>query len=315
MFPGTARRALFATIVALTGAAILPGGTAAADQSQDDKFFELLGEKDIPAIDNADSLIDTGHKVCAKLDGGMSVDDLRELIRNNGFNENPLARLYPAARVSRTINRFIAAAVEAYCPYDQSKIAPAAAHLPAGSSDPPYRVAAYAHNVVNAPAASGETTGSDAVGLPVLLYSRVFLARNDRSDRSERDADGLMLASLIGTVPSGEIPPTKPPPIPAQPPPVPQQVAPAPQQPPPPPRHVQPVPQQAPPQQSEPAPQAEPPQQAEPAPQEEPPPQAEPPAEAPPPGGGNTGGDVPPPPPPPPPPPAPKPPGHIQLAP
>jgi hypothetical protein len=108
--------------VALLGAALLSGSAAAAD-TPDDKFFELLGEKDIPAVDNATSLIETGHKVCTKLDGGMSVNDLVELIRNNGFNENPLARLYPQGRITATIDRFITAAVQAYCPADAGKIA------------------------------------------------------------------------------------------------------------------------------------------------------------------------------------------------
>ena len=113
--------------VALLSAAFLPGGTAAAN-SQDDKFFELLGEKDIPAVDNATSLIETGHKVCSKLDGGMSVNDIVETIRNNGFNENPMARLYPQGRITATIDRFISAAVQAYCPYDAGSIASISAY-------------------------------------------------------------------------------------------------------------------------------------------------------------------------------------------
>jgi hypothetical protein len=338
MFPGTARyaRGMFAVVVMVTGAAILPGGRAAADQSQDDKFFALLGEQNVPAVDNTDSLVDTGHKVCSKLDGGMSVDDLRELIRNNGFQLDPLARLYPAARITRTINRFMKAAVEAYCPYDESKIAPAAARLPAEVSDQPFRVAAYPHNAVNP---VGDQRDSSPTRLPVLL--------------SDRDARGVVLAALIGAAPSGEIPPTKPLPAPAQPPTVPQQVAPAPQQPapiphqaapapqqpPPPPRHVQPAPEQGPPLQSAPAPQQEPPppqappppppEAPPPPPQETPPPPPEapppppqetpPPPQAPPPPQETPPPQAPPPPPqetpPPPPQPAPKPPGHVQLAP
>jgi Protein of unknown function (DUF732) len=235
--------------VALFSAALLPGGTAAAD-SQDDKFFELLGEKDIPAIDNATSLIETGHKVCSKLDGGMSVNDLVELIRNNGFNENPMARLYPQDRITTTIDRFITAAVQAYCPYDAGNIA---------------SIAAY--------------DGRRSPGAVVVL------------------------ASLTQALPAGEIPPTKPLPVPAQPPPSPEELAPAPQQPPPP-RHVQQTPQRQ--QQVEPPPQEPPPQ--------EPPPQAEQPqapAPAPEPGGGNGGAPAPDGPSPA----RPAPPGHIRLAP
>ena len=110
-------------IAVLTAAAILPGGTAAADPSQDDKFFALLGQKEIPPVDNANSLIEAAHKACSKLDGGMSIGDLVDLIRNNGYNENPLTRLNPADQITRTINQFIIASVEAYCPYDRGKIA------------------------------------------------------------------------------------------------------------------------------------------------------------------------------------------------
>jgi hypothetical protein len=245
--------------VAFLGAALLSGSTAAAD-SQDDKFFDLLGQKDVPAVDNQTSLIETGHKVCTKLDSGMSVEDLVELIRNNGFNDNPLARLYPQGRITATIDRFITAAVQAYCPSDAGKIA---------------SIASY--------------------------------AGRDRRDGSHV----VVLASLINALPTGEIPPTKPLPVPAQPPPAPPDApAPAPQQPPPPPpRHVQQAPQ--------PKQQVEPPPQE--APQQEAPPQVEAPqapAPAPEPGGG-TGGGAPAPAPAPesPPPAAPAPPGHIRLAP
>jgi Protein of unknown function (DUF732) len=145
MFSGTTRiaGALVTTIAVLTGAGILPGATATADPSQDDKFLTLLGYEDIPAIDNASSLIDTAHKVCGRLDEGMPAGDLVELIRNNGFNENPLARFYPQRRVTKTIDRFIDAAVQAYCPYDQGKIASLTARSATASNEPTLRVAAY----------------------------------------------------------------------------------------------------------------------------------------------------------------------------
>jgi hypothetical protein len=238
--------------VALFGAALLPGGTAAADPGQDQKFFDLLGQKDIPPVDNANSLIETAHKACSKLDGGMPVGDLVDLIRNNGFNDNPLTRLSPPDRITRTINQFIIASVQAYCPYDAGKIA---------------SIAAY--------------NGRGAV--------------TDNPDRRSR-SHVVVLASLTQPMPAGEIPPTRPLPVPAQPPPPPEELAPAPQQPPP--RHVQQAPQRQ--------------QQVEPPPQE-PPPQAEQPqapAPAPEPGGGSGG------PAPDSPSPAPAaPPGHIRLAP
>jgi Protein of unknown function (DUF732) len=254
MFSGHTRiaGAVLSAVATLTGTAILAGPTAAADPSQDDKFLTLLGYEDIPAIDNASSLIDTAHKVCGKLDDGMPAGDLVELIRNNGFNENPLARLYPQRRVTKTIDRFIDAAVQAYCPYDQGKIASLTAQVVPASNEPTRLVAAYTRN---------------------------------------REAPSLVWG--IGTFPSGEVPPSNPPPIPAEPPPVPHEVAPA--------------PRQSPPQASLPRRQAEPPRQ------ELAPPQAEPPAAAPPPGDGD--GAPASPSPEPAPPPQPVPPGHVRLAP
>ncbi|HEY4795036.1 MAG TPA: DUF732 domain-containing protein [Mycobacterium sp.] len=275
MFSGIIRRlpAAVTAVVFLISAALLPGHTAAADPDQDQKFFDLLGQKEIPPIDNANSLIETAHKVCSKLDGGMSVGDLVDRIRNNGYNENPLTRLNPADRITRTIDQFIIASVEAYCPYDRGKIASIAAYRSTPSGEPTYRVTEYAHD----PAASG----------------------------------GLRLASLVGTVPAGEIPPTKPLPAPAAPPPPPEVLAPAPQQPPPPPRHVQQAPQRQ--QQVEPPPQEAPPQEAPPQAEQPQAPAPAPaaPAPAPEPGGGNGGAPAPESPAPAPP----APPGHIRLAP
>ncbi len=126
----------------------------------------------------------------------------------------------------------------------------------------------------------------------------------DNPDRPRR-SHVVVLASLTEALPTGEIPPTKPLPVPAQPPPPPEELAPAPQQPPPPPpRRVQQAPQRQ--QQVEPPPQEAPPQEA--------PPQAEQPqapAPAPEPGGGNGGAPAPDSPSPAPP----APPGHIRLAP
>ena len=280
MFSGIIRQ-LPAALTAgalLVSAAVVPGHPAAADPNQDQKFFDLLGQKEIPPVDNANSLIETAHKACSKLDGGMPIGDLVDLIRNNGYNENPLTRLNPADQITRTINQFIIASVEAYCPYDRGKIASITAYRTTPPGDPTYRVTAYGHNA-SAPR-------------------------------------GLILASLVGTFPNGDIAPTKPVPVPAQPPPVPQEVQPEPQQPPPPPKRAQPVPQQAPSRQAEPPPPEAPPPPPEAPPPQEPPPQAEQPqapapAPAPVPGGSAGGGNAPASPTPDQPPP----PGHIRLAP
>ena len=284
MFSGIIRRLPAAVTAVLISAAVLPGLTAAADPDQDQKFFDLLGQKEIPPVDNANSLIETAHKACSKLDGGMSVGDLVDLIRNNGYNENPLTRLNPTDRITRTINQFIIASVEAYCPYDRGKIASIAAYRTTSAGEPMYRVTEYAHDAV--------------------------VSRR------------LILASLTQALPAGEIPPTKPLPVPAQPPPPPppEELVPAPQQPPPPPRHVQQAPQRQ--QQVQPPPQEPPPQEAPPqeAPPQAPAPAPAPeapapapaaPAPAPAPGGGNGGAPAPESPSPAPP----APPGHIRLAP
>ena len=267
--------AAMAAVALLGAAAGLPVDISTADPGQDQKFFDLLGQKQIPPVDNANSLIETAHKACAKLDGGMSVGDLVELIRNNGYNENPLTRLNPADQITRTINQFVIASVQAYCPYDSGKIASITAYRTTPPGDATYRVTGYGHKA----------------------------------------SRGLMLASLVGPVPDGEIAPTKPLPVPAQPPPSPEQLAPAPQQPPPPPKRVQQAPQrqqqvQPPPQEAPPPPQEAPPQEAPPA--QEPPPQEAPPAQAPAPAPAPV---APAPEPVSPAPPPAAPPGHIRLAP
>ncbi|MGO8849840.1 DUF732 domain-containing protein [Mycobacterium sp.] len=276
MFTGitTHAGALAGAIVVLTGAAILRGGAAAADPNQDDQFLALLDEEDIPALSGVPSLIDTAHKVCRTLDGGMPVDGLVDVMVNDAYSIDPTERLYPPGRLARTEARFITAAVEAYCPYDQGKIASIMANPAPGSNEPTQRVAAYTHNAVNSGsdlrepppardminlrAAWQEPTGTGAVRLPHLMDG-VFVAGRCGDDRSDCDAHGTVLASLIGAVPSGEI---TPPPIPAPRPPTAQTLTPPrpiaapprPKQPPPPPKQPPPPPQQPPP----------PPQQAEP---------------------------------------------------
>jgi uncharacterized membrane protein YgcG len=300
MFTGITSRSgtLVTAIVVLTGAAILRGGAAAADPNQDDQFLALLDKEDIPALENAPGLIATAHKICRKLDGGMPVDNLVDTMMNNAYNEDPIERLYPRARLTSTMTRFITAAVEAYCPYDQSKIASIMANPAPGSNEPTHPFAAYTHNAVNSgsdlweplpalditnmPAPWQEPTGTGAVRLPYLMDGGVFVAGRYRDDRPDRDTHGTVLASLIGAVPSDEV--TPPPQIPAPPPPAAQiRTPPRPIAAPPAPKRPPPPPQQPPP----------PPQQVEPPPQ-----QVEPPAVAPQPGGaagsggsGNTGGN------------------------
>src|ERR1700756_2720367 len=135
-------------IVVLTAAAILLGGAAAADPNQDDQFLALLDKGGIPALEGVPSLIDTAHKVCRNLDAGMPVDTMVDALVNYAYSVDPSERLYAPGRLARTEARFIIAAVEAYCPYDQGKIASVMANPP-GWNEPPPREAAYMQNAVN----------------------------------------------------------------------------------------------------------------------------------------------------------------------
>ena len=234
MFTGITSHAgtLVTTIVVLTGAAILRGGAAAADPNQDDQFLELLAKEDIPALQNVPSLIATAHKVCRQLDGGMPVDDVVDEMRNYAYNTDPIERLYPRARLARTEARFITAAVEAYCPDDQSRIASIMANPAPGWSEPTHRVAAHnavnsggdlrepspALDMINLPAAWQEPTGSGAVGLAHVMDGGVFASGRYGDERSEGDAYGQVLTSLIAAVPSGEVTQPSPPQIPVPPP-------------------------------------------------------------------------------------------------
>jgi uncharacterized membrane protein YgcG len=291
--------ALVTAIVVLTGAAILRGGAAAADPNQDNQFLALLDQEGIPALENVPSLIATAHKICRKLDGGMSVDYLVGAMVNYAYNADPHERGYPPGRLARTEARFITAAVEAYCPRDRGKIASGMANPAPGSTQLTRRGAAYTHNSVNSdndlrepppldmiimPAPWREPTGSGRARPPHSMDGSVVVAGRYGHHRSEYDAPGTLLASLLGAAPSGEI---APPPIPAPPPPTAQTLTPPrpiairqpPKQPPPPPKRPPPPPKQPPP----------PPKQPPP-----PPKQVEPPAVGPQPGGaaGSGGGGI-----------------------
>jgi Protein of unknown function (DUF732) len=263
--------ALVTAIVVLTGAAILLGGTAVADSNQDEQFLALLDKEGIPALSGVPSLIYSAHKVCRKLDAGMPAADLVDTMVNDAYGIDPSERLYAPGRLARTEARFITAAVGAYCPYDQSKIASIMANSAAGWNEPTQRVAPSPHNAVNSggdlrepPPALGminmraprqEPMGTGAVRMPHLMDGGALVAGRSGGDRSDFDAHGTAPASLIGAVPSGEITDPNPPQPPAPPPPAahiqtaPKPIAapPRPNQPPPPPQQPPPPPQQPPP--------------------------------------------------------------------
>jgi len=263
MFTGITTHAVsvVTAIVVLTGTAILRGGAAAADSNQDDQFLALLDEKGIPALEGVPSLIDTAHNVCRTLDAGMPVDALVDAMVNDAYGIDSTERLYAPGRLARTEARFITAAVEAYCPYDQSKIASIMANPAPGWNESTHRVAAYMHNAVNSggdlrepppaldminmSAAWQQPTGIGAVRLPHLMDAGVFASGRYGGNRSDCDAHGPALASLIGPVPSGEVTQPNPPQIPPpaaqmQTPHRPMAAPPPPKQPPPPPQQVEP---------------------------------------------------------------------------
>jgi len=235
--------ALVTTILVLTSAAILRGGAAAADSNQDDQFLALLDKEEIPAVQGVPSLIETAHKVCRTLDAGMPADGLVDAMVNNAYGIDPTERQFPADRLARTEARFITAAVGAYCPYDQRKIASIVVNPAPGSNESTHQGAAYTHNAVN--------PGSDLREPPPALDMINMPAAWQRPTRTGavRLPHSMDLASLVGALPSDEVAP--PPQIPAPPPPAaqiqkqPQPIAapPAPRRPPPPPQQPPPPPQ------------------------------------------------------------------------
>ncbi|KAA1246591.1 DUF732 domain-containing protein, partial [Mycobacterium simiae] len=277
MFAGITSHAgaLVTAIAVLAGTAILRDGAAAADPNQDDQFLALLDKNEISAVQNVPSVIAAAHKVCRKLDGGMPVDALVDALRNDAYNIDPAMRLYPA-RLTTTMTRFVTAAVQIYCPYDQSKIASIMADSAPRSEEPLGAEAAPRHSAVNSgsdrrkappaldmismPAAWQEPTPTPALRLSPVMDRGVFVAGRYRDEWSDRAAPGAVLVSLIRTVPQGDPRLPNPPEIPAPPPP-PAQVlipprliapAPPPQQPPPPPQQPPSPPHEPPPPPQEP---------------------------------------------------------------
>jgi uncharacterized membrane protein YgcG len=264
MFTGITTHAgsLVTAIVVLTGAAILHGGAAAADPNQDDQFLALLNQEGIPALSGMPDLIATAHDACRALDEGYSASMVVDTLTNFASRNDPSQDI---GRYHRTEVRFLRAAVGAYCPYDQGKIASVMANPVPGWNEPTHRDAAYTHNAVNSggdlreppdmidlPAAWQEPMGTGAVWLSHSMNGGVFVARRCGDDRSDCDAHGTVLASLIGAIPV-EVTPPNPPQIPTPPPaqtltpPRPIAAPPRPKQPPPPPPQLPPPPPKQPP--------------------------------------------------------------------
>lgn len=221
--------AVVATVVVLTGGAVLRGAAATADPNQDDLFKALLNQEDIPALEGVPSLISTAHKICLVLDRGIPARTVVSTMVNHAYAKDPAERSYPPARLESTMVRFITASVEAYCPNDQSKITSIVAHPAPASYEPTRATAGYV------PAAAYEP------GQPPTSVGVVG-----------RRATAPV--SLIGPLPSGDMTPPSPPPIPPPPPAdhlrtppkliaaprVPKRLTPPPQQAPSPPQQVKP---------------------------------------------------------------------------
>jgi len=234
MFTGitTCAGSLVTGIVVLTGAAILHGGVAAADP-QDDQFLALLSQKGIPALQGVPHLIATAHRICRNLDGGASASGLVDSMRNHAYDTDASdARQYPPDRLTRTFTRFVTAAVEAYCPGDQGKIASIMANRVPVSNESTYRSVEYTHS------------GSDLRQTASLIAEIPPPNPPQIPPPPPPAAEKLIAPQPVAAPP----PPKQPPPPPQQPPPPPKQLPPPPQQPPatplrqapPPPRQVMP---------------------------------------------------------------------------
>jgi Protein of unknown function (DUF732) len=118
MFTGITTHAgsLVTAIVVLTGAAILRGGAASADPNQDDQFLALLSQEGVPAISGVPDLIESAHKVCGELDGGVPTDTVVDDLVNNANIITPGRDL---GRLRRTETLFVIASAGAYCPNHQ----------------------------------------------------------------------------------------------------------------------------------------------------------------------------------------------------
>ncbi|AYE99452.1 DUF732 domain-containing protein (plasmid) [Mycobacterium paragordonae] len=268
--------ALVTALAVITGTAILRGGAAAADPDQDDQFLALLEKQEIPAVANPPRVINAAHKVCLKLDGGTPVDEIVEALRSDAYNMDPTLHRFPPSRVTTTMARFIAAAVEVYCPYDRGAIAFVMRRAAPGPDQPMYRLGGYGHHTVTSgtdslerratpyveQAAPPEPPGDRAVGLTPDISGKACAYHP-----YTKPVHDIVPAWAIGAPPAGDPHLPNPPQIPIPTPPPAHIVTPLPHvEAPPPPRHSPPPPQAPPP----------PPQEPPPPPQEPPPPLQQP---------------------------------------
>ena len=116
--------ALVSASVVLT-AAIICAGAAGADPSQQDQFVALLGQEQIPPVDDDQvaGVVARAHQICGEANGGTPLDTLVNDEMNRGYDDNPRLHLYPD-RVRRTAVRFVTASVDVYCPSHKGELPP-----------------------------------------------------------------------------------------------------------------------------------------------------------------------------------------------
>lgn len=222
-----------AAITALA-AAMLPCGAAAADPNQDDQFLAVLQEKQIPAMENISTVVAAGHTVCRKLDDGIPAHTVLDGLDNDAFGMNPALR-EQSDRLAATMSRFIAAAVEVYCPGDQGKIASLAAART--STAPAGRFVAAHHRLRTG-------TGGAVLGSPADTIATGDASQPKPPKIPPPKAPKAKIPRSPGTA-TKPPPQQKPPPPPKQPPP--PQAPPEQLPPPPPPEQILPPPPQQPP--------------------------------------------------------------------
>src|SRR6185312_2392599 len=164
---------------------------------QDDQFLALLDQKGIPALSGVPSLIDTAHKVCRKLDAGMSADGLVDLLVNDAYGIDPPERQYASGGLARTEARFITAAVEAYCPRNQGKTASLVVDPTPGSDVSTHRGAPDVHNALD--------VGSDLRNTAPALDVTNVPSAWQQPIRGTLIAPGSVLASLNAARPTGDL--------------------------------------------------------------------------------------------------------------
>jgi hypothetical protein len=258
MFTGTSRFTGITSLVGIPVAAMVFLSGAATADPNDDQFLAFLDDQGIPAMEGVPSLVDTAHKVCHALDTGMPANRVVDALVDYAVSNDPTQRQIAPGRLARTEGRFVVAAVRAYCPYDQSKLAVLITRPKAGWNDSTHR---RADDV--------RPAGFTVRGIPPVSLIGIVPPAGIADPEPPVIPEPPPLAHLQAP-PQPIVTPPQPkrPPLPEQQPAPPQQLPAPPEQLPSPPQQPPPPPQQPPPPEQLPSP----PQQPPPPPQQPPPP-------------------------------------------